>query len=85
MKNFQKMNLIIALGYHKHSSHHELGFEQLDWEAILAPSLHTFHQAVRPWLYPATCIDTEWQSLPDVSSTFSTTGAVIGALSLQEW
>jgi hypothetical protein len=58
---------------------------QLDWEAILAPSLLTFNEAVRPWLYPATCIDTAWQSLPDVSSTFSTTGAVIGALSLQEW
>ncbi len=63
----------------------EFGDKQVDWEAILAPDLDTFNQAVKPWLYPGTTIDTEWQTLPDVSSTFSTTGAVIGALSLQEW
>ncbi|KAG0562763.1 hypothetical protein KC19_9G169700 [Ceratodon purpureus] len=58
---------------------------QVDWEAILAPGLDTFNEAVKPWLYSGTVIDMEWQTLPDVSSTFSTTGAVIGALSLQEW
>lgn len=58
---------------------------QVDWEAILSPNLDIFSQAVKPWLNAGTCIDTEWQSLPDVSSTFSTTGAVIGALSVQDW
>ena len=53
----------------------------MDWEAILASDLEIFNQSVKPWLFTGITIDASWQSLPDVSSTFGTTGAAIGALS----
>lgn len=54
---------------------------QVDWEAILSPELKTFMQAVQPWLSPSLKLDTSWQTLPNVSTTFVTTGSVIAALS----
>ncbi|KAH9538801.1 hypothetical protein CY35_15G025500 [Sphagnum magellanicum] len=54
---------------------------QVDWEAILSPHLNMFTGAVQPWLYPSVSMEMSWQSLPDVSATFGTTGAVISALS----
>ncbi|KAH6556121.1 hypothetical protein KP509_1Z203500 [Ceratopteris richardii] len=54
---------------------------QVDWEAILSARVNTFMDAVQPWLYPSLRINASWQSLPDVSSTFPTTGSVIAALS----
>lgn len=54
---------------------------QVDWEAILSPEVSSFIQAVSPWMYPAVKSNVAWQSLPDVSSTFPTTGSVVAALS----
>ncbi|KAL2652061.1 hypothetical protein R1flu_020189 [Riccia fluitans] len=54
---------------------------QVDWEAILSPDLQTFMQSVRPWLLPSLSRDTSWQSLPNVSETFSTLSSVVGVLS----
>jgi hypothetical protein len=38
-------------------------------------------QAVQPWLSLSLELDTSWQTLPNVSTTFVTTGSVIAALS----
>ncbi|KAL3699782.1 hypothetical protein R1sor_017804 [Riccia sorocarpa] len=54
---------------------------QVDWEAILSPDLQTFLQSVRPWLLPSLTRDLSWQTLPNVSETFSTLGSVVGVLS----
>ena len=54
---------------------------QVDWEAILSPDVNMFMEAVRPWMYPSVKADSSWQNLPDVTSTFPTTGSVVAALS----
>ncbi|MCO5575061.1 hypothetical protein L7F22_028858 [Adiantum nelumboides] len=54
---------------------------QVDWEAILSPNVSFFTEAVSKWLYPSVKLDNAWQSLPDVTSTFPTTGSVVAALS----
>lgn len=54
---------------------------QVDWEAILSPEVSSFIQTLRPWMYSSVKSNVAWQSLPDVSSTFPTTGSVVAALS----
>lgn len=54
---------------------------QVDWEAILSSHPQEFLNAVRAWLDPSITINTGWKENPDVSSTFSTTGSVVAALS----
>lgn len=54
---------------------------QVDWEAILSPEVGPFIQTVAPWMYPSVKLNTTWQSLPDVASTFPTTGSIVAALS----
>ncbi|KAI5065864.1 hypothetical protein GOP47_0018488 [Adiantum capillus-veneris] len=54
---------------------------QVDWEAILSPNVSLFTEAISKWLYPSIKLTNAWQSLPDVSSTFPTTGSVVAALS----
>lgn len=54
---------------------------QVDWEAILSPDVNNFIQAVSSWMYTSVKSNVTWQSLPDVASTFATTGAVVAALS----
>lgn len=53
----------------------------MDWEAILSPNVDMFMESIRPWLYSSVKADALWQSLPDVASTFPTTGSVVAALS----
>ncbi|GAB2282676.1 Suppressor of RPS4-RLD 1 [Dionaea muscipula] len=57
---------------------------QVDWEAILNFDPSSFVDSVRKWLYPCLQMSTSWKEYPDVSSTFSTTGSVIAALSSYE-
>ncbi|XP_078430311.1 tetratricopeptide repeat (TPR)-like superfamily protein isoform X2 [Wolffia australiana] len=54
---------------------------QVDWEAILASRPHDFVASVKPWLYPAVKVNASCKDLPDVASTFPTTGSVVAALS----
>jgi hypothetical protein len=54
---------------------------QVDWEAILSFDPNTFVESVKSWLYPSLKVTTSWKDLPDVTSTFVTTGAVVAALS----
>ncbi|KAG1347909.1 suppressor of RPS4-RLD 1 [Cocos nucifera] len=57
---------------------------QVDWEAIMSSSPDAFLDAVKPWLYPSVRINTGWKDYPDVTSTFTTTGSVVAALSSYE-
>lgn len=54
---------------------------QVDWEAILSSHPDMFLNSVKPWLCPLIKINTSWKDYPDVSSTFTTTGSAIAALS----
>ncbi|CAH8274011.1 unnamed protein product [Arabidopsis lyrata] len=54
---------------------------QIDWEAILNVEPDSFVDSVKSWLYPSLKINTSWRDHPDISSAFSTTGAVVAALS----
>ncbi|EOA15941.1 hypothetical protein CARUB_v10004035mg [Capsella rubella] len=54
---------------------------QIDWEAILDVGPSSFVDSVKSWLYPSLKINTSWRDHPDISSAFSTTGAVVAALS----
>lgn len=56
---------------------------QLDWEAILNSDPNTFVDSVKRWLYPSLKVTTSWKD-PDVTSTFTTTGSVVAALSSYE-
>lgn len=54
---------------------------QVDWEAILSRDPGMFVDSIKSWLYPSLKIKTSWKDYPDVSSTFTTTGSVVAALS----
>lgn len=54
---------------------------QVDWEAILNFDPDSFVESVKKWLYPSLKVTTSWKDFPDVTSTFSTTGSIIAALS----
>lgn len=54
---------------------------QIDWEAILNVEPGSFVDSVKSWLYPSLKINTSWRDHTEISSAFSTTGAVVAALS----
>ncbi|XP_020091961.1 suppressor of RPS4-RLD 1 isoform X2 [Ananas comosus] len=54
---------------------------QVDWEAILTSNPEAFSEIIKKWLYPSIKFNRSWKDYPDVTSTFSTTGSIIAALS----
>ncbi|KAL0926810.1 hypothetical protein M5K25_003061 [Dendrobium thyrsiflorum] len=54
---------------------------QVDCEALLSPNSQLFINTIKTWLYPSLRYNVAWKDYPDVTSTFSTTGSVVAALS----